>query len=157
MNFDSTNTFLAAFAGILSVAITYLVFKLNHQASEKNRIEDYLNQMVNYSIEYPYLENRTFIERWAENRNSTDEALMRYDSYCIFVFNFLDRLCRYYKFDRAKIEEYLFIEEIIVSHKEWWNNPDRSFNNQNGYSETFKDFIIYYLPSTLDENTSLTG
>lgn len=144
-NSISTTAIITVISTAFAIMINYFIFKKNYNAAEIKRLDDNLNQMINYTIQYPYLEEKTFIESWVKNKSNPNEQYMRYESYCIFVFNFLDRLCRYYNFNKISIEKFIHIKEVVRIHAEWWKNPTGEYDNIEGYSDDFRKFINSYL------------
>ncbi len=136
---------IATLISCIATIVNYFIFRTNYKASEEKRFNDNLNQILSISIQYPYLEDFNFICTWTKNRNSSDDKYLRYDTYCIYNFNFLDRLCKYYRYNRKKIEHFVHVKEIIRTHASWWIHPKNEFDNIEGYSKEFRDFINSYL------------
>jgi len=101
----------------------------NYSMNERNRLDGMLNQIIAFSITYPYLEDEKFIAAWLKQRNSGDEKYLRYEAYCIYNFNFLDQLARFYKFKKEKVEDFVHIQEIVRMHAEWWRHPTGEYDN----------------------------
>ena len=108
-------------------------------------LNDQLDNIIKIAIQYPYLESPTFTSTWNNNTNSEDEKYLRYENYCILVFNYMERLCQYYKYDKAKIENHLNIKDWIRVHKDCWLNPSTPFENADGYSKDLKKLIENYI------------
>lgn len=93
-------------------------------------------------MEYPYLEDSKFIKRWAKSRESSKEKFIRYDLYCCIVFNFLESVSRFYRYDIAKIVNFVDIKEMLEAHREWWKSPPGNADaNQIGYSKEFRRML----------------
>lgn len=135
----------AAVATIISSSVaTFVALKINSSNSLKN-LNDQLDAIIKIAIQYPYLENSVFTNTWTLNCNSQDEMYLRYDNYCTLVFNYLSRLCAHYNYDKLKIENHLNVRDWIRLHRQCWENPSTPFENADGYSKEFKNFISSYL------------
>lgn len=135
----------AAIATIISSSIATIVsLTINRENNLKN-LNDQLDNILKISIQYPYLENPNFAMTWNENRNSTDETYLRYDNYCNLVFNYMERLCKYYKYEEKKIQNHINVKSWIRVHKDCWNNPSTPYENSDGYCEKFKTLVDTFL------------
>jgi hypothetical protein len=130
---------------VVSVSVSYLINRKNNYFNEERRIDEMLNQINMISIQYPYLEDRKFILEWGNNKDSSDDKFLRYDSYCIIVFNYLERLSAFYNYKTKKIERNVHISEIIKLHSEWWKSPTGDNENIEGYSKKFRIFVQKYI------------
>ncbi|MCK6527776.1 hypothetical protein L6R50_09505 [Myxococcota bacterium] len=111
--------------------------------AEWNSIDQGVDEIVRLGIEYPYLEDDEFCASW--DPASRDERLLRYSSYCVFVFNVLERAWRYHDGDRNKIEERIGVKELVLRHQEWWKHPGHPAENIRGYPQGFRKFVKEYL------------
>lgn len=135
----------AAVATLISSSVATLVaFRINNK-NELKSLNDQLDGIIKIAIQYPYLENKAFADSWDVNKYSQDEKYLRYDNYCNLIFNYLERLCIYYKFEKRKIETHLNVRDWIRVHKQCWLNPSTPFENTDSYSSEFKIFIEAYL------------
>jgi hypothetical protein len=142
MNMDIT---AAAIATLISSGVATCVAIWITSRNELKSLNDQLDGIIKIAIQYPYLENKAFADSWDTNRDSQDEKYLRYDNYCNLIFNYLERLCTYYKFDKEKIEKHLNVRDWIRVHKQCWLNPSTPFENTDSYSTAFKTFIEAYL------------
>jgi hypothetical protein len=139
---------------ISSIVLAFYTFNKNYNSTELNNLNTNLNQMISISIEYPYLEDSSFISKWPSFRDSSEERYLRYNSYCIYTFNFLQSVCSYYDYDKNKIEDFVNVDEIIQTHETWWKNPPSGEDpNTKGYDEKFDRFVNSIL-STSNSTTS---
>lgn len=148
MTFDNSIT-TAAIATLTSAIITlllnYIVNLKSIKRKEYDEMYNELHQMIIFYVTYPYLENESFISSWEKSQGSTDEKKLRYEAYCIYVFNFLERLCKFYKYKKKKIENFINIKEIVRTHSKWWSHPDSNHSNIDGYEVKFRNFINEYI------------
>jgi hypothetical protein len=135
----------AAIATLIASGIaTSVTFLINRGNNLKN-LNDQLDNILKLSFQYPYLENPVFTATWNDNKNSNDEKYLRYDIYCNLVFNYMERLCKYYNFNEQKIQKHINIKEWIKVHKDIWNNPSTPYENADGYSQELKTLIQHFL------------
>lgn len=135
----------AAIATIISSSIATIVTLLINRQNNLKNLNSQLDDILKIGIEYPYLESPKFSETWNDNKESTDDKYLRYENYCTLVFNYMERLCSYYKFDQKKIEGHLNIKDWIRVHKQCWENPSTPFENIDSYDKEFKELIENYL------------
>lgn len=135
----------AAIATLISSGIATTVTLLINRGNSLKNLNDQLDSILKISIQYPYLENPKFTATWNDNVNSTDELYLRYDNYCNLVFNYMERLCKYYKFNEKKIQNHINIKDWIRVHKQCWLNPSIPYENSDGYSKDLKKLISQFL------------
>ena len=135
----------AAIATLISSGIATTVTLLMNRGNSLKNLNDQLDNILKISIQYPYLENTKFTATWNENKNSTEEQYLRYDNYCNLVFNYMERLCKYYNFNERKIQKHINIKDWIRVHKDCWTNPSTPFENTDGYSKKLKNLINDFL------------
>ena len=134
----------AAIATLISSAVASTVaLKINNHNSLKS-LNDQLDAILKIAIQYPCLENPNFCSTWNENKDLDKDDYLRYEMYCNLIFNYLERLCRYYKFDEKKINDHLNIKGWIIVHKDCWLNPT-ILNENDGYDSRLKKLIEKYL------------
>ncbi len=120
---------------------------------QQSGIDNQLTRILEFTIQYPYLESRHITENWEAEaikaRNNKDyvlsEEFMRYDQFCNLLFNFLEELYNFYKGDKEKIENYIDIKNWVRIHRQIWNTPLNENENIDGYQKEFRDFINSYI------------
>ena len=127
---------------IITWSLTYLTFKKNYNATELARLNDNLNQLLQLDFDHPFLEDSTFISHWGKDLNSKEEKYLQYETYCIYVFNFLQNVCDYYDYDKEAIEKFVDIKELAIEHKSWLEASIKE--DPSGYPRRFIDFIKLY-------------
>lgn len=135
----------AAIATVISSGVAATVAVKINKVNGKKSLHDQLDSILKISIQYPYLESPAFTETWAENRNSEDEKYLRYELYCILVFNFMERLCQFYKYKKRKIAQHVNVRDWIRIHRQCWNNPSNEMEHIDGYDARLKKLIEEYL------------
>lgn len=134
----------AAIATLISSAVASTVaLKINSYNSLKS-LNDQLDAILKIAIQYPYLENPNFCSTWNENKDLDEDEYLRYEMYCSLIFNYLERLCKYYNFNEKKINNHLNIEGWIMVHKDCWNNPTIPKEND-GYDKRLKKIIEKFI------------
>lgn len=101
--------------------------------------------IIKIAIQYPYLESSSFCNKWLENKESDDERYLRYENYCILVFNYLERLCKFHRFNKEKIQQDLNVKAWIRVHKTCWLNPSVPFENADSYDPQFKKIVENFI------------
>ena len=135
----------AAIATLISSSVaTTVTFLINRRSDIKN-LNDQLDDIIKIAIQYPYLESPSFTQTWNENKNNDDERYLRYENYCTLLFNYLERLCKFYKFDKSKINKFMNVKDWVRLHKDCWQNPSIPFENTDGYCDEFKKLVESYL------------
>lgn len=135
----------AAIATIISSCVATIVSLLINRRNQKKDLNDQLDAIVKISIQYPYLESPRFTNTWNENKGKDLEQYIRYENYCVMVFNFMERLCKFYKFDKTKIEGHINLKQWIRIHQDCWNNPAIPFENSDSYPTKLKELLNSYL------------
>lgn len=103
-------------------------------ADTQAKIDERLDKVLAYSIQYPYLEDIEFARQWDSTPVSEEdkERKKRYDNYCCFVFNFLQCVFEHHKGDAPKMRRYLYYPEFYQIHQDWWRLNkqinDRAYN-----------------------------
>jgi hypothetical protein len=131
-------------ATIISSAVATIVSILINKKSEKERFELQLQNLIQLSIQYPYLENRTFSNSWNPN-NIDDEKYQRYENYCTLVFNYISELFSWVKHKKDKLEKHIDVKNWVRIHKKCWENPSFEHENSDVYDKVFVDLIDSYM------------
>lgn len=111
------------------------------KAQERSAIDAMLIKMIEFMIAHPFVENTTTCHAYPNignaNLNNGDNNKMRYEAYCIFVFNFLLRAFKHFDNDPIKLGDYIGLEEIVGQHYKWWQADHHNI----GYDEPFRDCV----------------
>lgn len=135
----------AAIATIISAATSSVISLLIANSNKRRNLDDQLDGILKIAVQYPYLESSQFTDAWTSKFDVNDEKYLRYEVYCTLVFNFLSRLCSYYKFDETKIENHLAAREWVRLHKKYWKDPTVAYENTDSYDKDFVSLIEKYL------------
>lgn len=137
-----------AIAAIVSLIVTIItnifITRYNSKNNEKNKIEDTLLHINKLSINYPYVEDIEFTHNY-KSKEFEKDMVLRYDVFCVIVFNFLEKVSKFYNYDKNKIENYIHIKEIVYIHKNWWIDTNNFLDNFQGYNKIFRELIGSYL------------
>lgn len=132
---------IASISGIItSTIVSLLITRYNSRKNEEKSLNDLLIQINNLIIKYPYFESIKYLSEYKE-KIIFDEADLRYETYCVIVFNFLERLALYSNYTRSKMDEFVNISEMIIPHKCWWSRPSNIEFNKKGYNAKFRKII----------------
>lgn len=132
-------------ATLISSIVASLIARFASRKDTLRNLNGQLDDILRIGIEYPYLENPRFTNTWNENRESNEDDYLRYENYCTLVFNYMERLSSYYKYNTNKIENHLNIRDWIRVHRQCWENPSTPFENIDSYEKEFKQIIESYL------------
>jgi hypothetical protein len=142
MSIDTSATVIATIiATIMASVINLLVNYFLQRKTEKTELDRELHQIIKYSFDYPYLESKAFISKWNTMKDKEDDKYLRYEIYCNLLFNYLERLSRYYKYNRKDISSALNIQDWVRTHRDAWESPADKFENIDSYNSKFKEFM----------------
>jgi hypothetical protein len=116
-----------------------------YKKEKRKELTDELNKIIEIAIIYPYVESKNFTSKWEANKDSDDEKYLRYDMYCNRLYNHLHNVCKFFKYNKQKIEDFVDIKTWIRIHRQNWLNPVDENENIDGYDKKFRDFINSYL------------
>jgi hypothetical protein len=99
--------------------------RLNDESNRFNKLNGDLDQIVEYTIQYPYFEDEDYTKnQYRLNIDSSDsakrESALRYELFAIMNFNFIEDLYKFYNGDLAKMSKQTNYIELIESHAEYW-------------------------------------
>ncbi|UOG40024.1 hypothetical protein MAL08_19975 (plasmid) [Leptospira noguchii] len=135
----------AAIATIISASLSALISLYIAGKNNKKYLDDQLDSILKIAVQYPYLENRSFTETWSKNIDQSDEKYLRYDVYCTLIFNYLERLCKYYNYKLNSVNSHIAIKDWVRLHKKYWNDPLESYENIDTYEKEFRFLIEDFL------------
>jgi hypothetical protein len=143
---------IAVLALVFSV-IPWITSLFSNRKAEKKDLASRIEGILMVSLEYPYCEDLEFTQNWEKNPlPENKEKYLRYDIYSAMVFNYLEDLCKYYKFNKKKIKEHgLDIKNWMKIHRKIWENPKEENENEQGYDEKFRMLIKEYLKQLEEE------
>jgi hypothetical protein len=117
---------------------------LKVRGQQRVAVDGQVQKIIELSMEYPHLERDGYCGAWTSGGVDDDDR-SRYDNYCCFVFNTLERaweLCWPWGLSRAwrhaAIGKIVHAEELICRHHRWWEG-DRE--NLDGYSTGFREYV----------------
>lgn len=140
---------------ITSTFVSSLVTMKINKINRKNILLNELHNLMKYSMDYPLLENDYFtnqyneISKFLDDYNSKEvysypvEIINRYNQYeiyCEMIFNYIEKICKYYKYE-DKISDFLDIYGWIKRHKQYWFNDKNYKESLNGYGNKFVLYI----------------
>ena len=107
------------------------------------KLNDDLNRLIDYIIQYPYFDDNNYKETYPLDLNSSNEELktkaLRYEAYAIVNFNFISDLITYFERDESKMEIFCNYKELIISNKYYWNH--RVINQSEKGYESIEDIV----------------
>jgi hypothetical protein len=135
----------AAIATIIAAITSTLVTLIMNRTNYKQELDNQLDSILKLALQYPYLENKDFTNKWSSKYDLSDDKSLRYEIYATLVFNYLSRFSEYYKYNTKKIEKRLGIRTWIRIHRKYWYDPTIPNDNIDTYDPLFKKLVDYYL------------
>lgn len=127
---------------VVGFALAYITFNKEYDATEKARLNDNMNKLLDVDLQYPFLEDSVYIAHWAANKNAHNDSALRYQTYCTYLFNTLEDVCEYYHYSKIRIDRYMDVSDLIEMHKAWWDAYTRQ--NTASYGPEFVSFVSQY-------------
>lgn len=123
-------------ATIIASVVSIIVGKWTTKSDDRRAIEDQISQLLDLTMQYPFVEYQSTIESLAQS-NLSDEDSIRYKNLsCCFAFNLIERLRIHYWWNPGKMYDVLHIKEILWLHRAWWQVTQRT------KSDMTKDFAF---------------
>lgn len=135
----------AAIATIISVITSSLITLVLKRQDSRKALDDQLDSILKIAIQYPKLECRKFASEWTSKYDRDDEVALRYEMYCTMVFNYMERLARYYKYDEGRIESHVALKSWARIHSKYWLDPTEQHENIDAYDKKFVALMSQYL------------
>ncbi len=137
-DFSSTAvSLIGAAVSLFGALLTSLRAIQARRAQEKANVEAMLAKAIELAMEYPYLEQDSYCSAWPTPPRA-DEDRERYDNYCCFIFNLIERAWVFEKRRAGPAEALAPIREYAWRHRRWWNAEDA---NADGYDPKFVAYI----------------
>lgn len=127
---------ISALGVLLSGGFSYVVTRFASNRTRDAWLKAQIDKYIEFSITYPYLDSDTYAATW--RRGDCSEDAERYQNFCCFAFNLLERIWVVCGGNTKKIEEYVYCSEIIKRHRNWWITDP---HNPLGYDPGFVQFI----------------
>ena len=128
---------------IVGFMLAYITFSKQYYSNEKARLDNEFNKVFDYLFQYPYLVDTNFVIRANRVNYPFVDSLNRYVFYCDYIFDYLQRECEYFNYNKKRIETDLDVADLITYHKIWWNLPEQK--NSASYPDKFKKFVNSYI------------
>lgn len=128
-------------SAIISAFISFAVAKYTLEKNERENLNSQLDDIIKIAIDHPYFELASFTNAWKSDSAQNNERYAAYEQYATLVFNYLERFCRFFDYDREKIQKELGIKAWILMHKEYWRNPTVQNENTDLYEKKFVDIV----------------
>jgi hypothetical protein len=109
----------------VSADATRQAAKLSAESNLFNKLNQDLDRIVEFTIQYPYFEDEDYTKnRYRDEINSKDavkrESAIRYELFAIMNFNFVEDLFKFYDGDESKMSKLAYYTELIESNGEYW-------------------------------------
>lgn len=146
MTTEQLSLAISAIGVLLSGVFSYIITRFASNRTREEWLKAQVDKYIEFSITYPYLDSDAYAAKWRRG-DSTEEA-ERYQNFCCFAFNLMERIWEVCEGNAVKIETYLYYSEIIHRHRNWWVTDP---HNQLGYDPGFIQFIQSILQGKLRE------
>lgn len=134
----------AIIAAVISAIVSIFITTLSNNFSQKKDLDNQLDSILKLAFDHPELETISETKKWKDVDKTSIES-QRYELYATMVFNYLERVCIFYKYKTRKIEKYLDVKSWVRIHKEYWEHPTVEHENQDVYEKKFTNIINEYL------------
>ncbi len=134
----------AIIAAVISAIVSIFITSMGNKFTQKKDLDNQLDSILKLAFDHPELETISETKKWKDVDKTTIES-QRYELYATMVFNYLERVCKFYKYKTSKIEKYLDVKSWVRIHKEYWEHPTVEHENQDVYEKKFRDIINSYI------------
>ncbi len=128
-------------SAIISGIVSWAVSSFTSRHNDKSRLDNELNEILRIGIERPYLEQVTFTGKWEPKLPESNDRYATYDLYATLVFNYLEKVSKFYGFNYEKIQNEIDMDSWVKIHQAYWNNPTQAHENILGYDLRFERLI----------------
>jgi hypothetical protein len=135
---------------VISAFVSWVTARRTIRGDERRAIFEGTARLIEWAIEYPFLEDDEFCRSWPETNRSRDDN-MRYENYCCHVFNQVEHAWELFKGDELKMRPTLYPEELISRHRVWWESDE---TNQKAYPNEFRQFVATVIRRLDKEKTN---
>lgn len=143
-DFNISTLISTSIATIVASSVSLFVANRNKRNMERAKLLDYIMQINQLAIQYPYFEDDNFCSIWTREKCLSEEKFQRYENYCCIVFNLLEEMWRHFSGNKKKIEEFFGVAEMVKRHSKWLNDTKAKNENTDGYNLAFLDYIAAY-------------
>ena len=141
----------AVVSGAVAGAVSLSAVRWQQSRGELLALRSTLDALNRIAMDFPYLESDRYAASWKADDKEDDQRL-RYESYCVSVFNLLERYWSYYGGHRQSIEDAIGVGEWVRRHQAWWKYPQRRLDNVRGYRRGFRAFVASYIQPGMMED-----
>lgn len=128
---------LAAVVSVLAAAATWIRSVQVQRQQQRTNIESALNKSIELAIAYPHLEQDSYCSAWPSPPGDQEQR-ERYDNYCCFVFNTIERAWLLEKRCPTATAALVPVRESAWRHRRWWSSEDE---NDAGYHPDFVKYL----------------
>jgi hypothetical protein len=129
--------FSGLLSSVIAMGLSAVINILFQKRNEKRQLNDTLMQLNSFLLNEPFLENDASLKKYLTGDEKEDEIKNdKYNLFCIMKYNYLENLCKFYKFKLSRINKELSLKEYIMDNKSWWDE-NRGIN----YESYDKKFI----------------
>jgi hypothetical protein len=129
--------FSGLLSSIIALGLSTVINILFQKKSEKKQLNDTLMQLNSFLLNEPFLESDTSLKKYLTGNENEDKIMKdKYNLFCIMKYNYLEDLCKHYKFKLSKIKEEISLKEYLKDNELWWAE-----NRKINYESYNKQFV----------------
>ena len=125
----------------VSALVSCLVVKMTSKVAEQRALETELSEILKIGIEHPLFERPSFTNAWTPRATEHNEQYAAYDLYATWVFNHLEKRCRFHKFRQEEVQKELDMRSWVALHKTYWKSPENRHEKVTGYDDRFRNIV----------------
>jgi hypothetical protein len=141
------DTVILAISLIVTSSLSFYIYLNNRKIVLENKISDQLFQIQSFSMQYPFLENKNFINGWLEFKtqfnldvvdygNENTNRYLQYEQYCEMLFNLVEDIYTANHKKESSLNDSINLKSWVRIHKDWWNNPLEDHSNHDSYDKS---------------------
>lgn len=141
---------------IVTNGLSVFFYRKNRKIDRENRINERLFKIQDLSMQFPFLESKTFIDGWGGfkkryNSGSVDydndetKKYLQYEQYCEMLFNFVADIYKLNNKKESALNDSIALKPWVRTHKTWWTNPLEDHSNHDVYDNSLCTIIDHWI------------
>jgi hypothetical protein len=144
LNISIVSLIISLAIAVTGILVTLHVNNKNLKENKLNNLNLRLDNINAAQLNYPYLEDSTFIASQCEIKMPKSDSSLRYVIYCEKVFNLIQDLTEQYYYNKEEIENFVDVDALIQQHQCWIRNEEKDPLIVKAYPTKFLNFINGY-------------
>lgn len=141
---------------IITNGLSIYFYLKNRKKDRENRINERLFKIQDLSMQFPFLENKKFIDGWIDFKkkynsgdvnydNEETQKYLQYEQYCEMIFNFVSDIYTLNNKKESSLSDSVALKPWVRAHKYWWGNPLEDYSNHDIYDKSLCSIINNWL------------